>query len=190
MSDGIFKEESWAKLERPERLSKLNPEESLRFLGLGQGHRFADLGSGTGVFVFPALTLVGEDGVVYAVERSQKLIDRMLDKVTPAPDNLKIVMQDLTELNWTEAGVDRALLSHVAHELPNLKEFLTRLRHIMAPGGRLAVIEWRVMEQEQGPPLHKRISQADLRRILQEAGWTDGAEAPLGEDNYILTATL
>lgn len=190
MSDGIFKEEAWAKLERPERLKHLNPHETLVRLGLKAGDRFADLGSGTGVFVLPALALVGESGAVYAVERSQKLIDRMLAQLPEVPETLKVVQQDLMALKWQGAPVDKALLCHVAHELPDLVVFLSALRGIMAPGGRLAVIEWQAKEQPQGPPLHKRLSEAQMTAVLTDSGWEPELTEPLGEDYYLICASV
>ena len=158
MHDGIFKEESWAKLERPERIKGLNPTETLVALGLKRGDRFVDFGSGTGVFVVPALELVGELGCVYAVERSQVLIDRMLEKFQVVPRALKISKQDLMHLEWQDERVEWGLLSHVAHELPDLVQFLKLASSAFIPGGKIGIIEWCAKEQPQGPPLHKRIS--------------------------------
>lgn len=188
MSDGIFKEESWAKLERPERLKNLSPEETLTALGLKAGDRFADFGSGTGVFVLPALEMVGESGKVYAVERSQALIDRMLAHMPRIPDTLSIVPQDLMALSWEGAPVDYALLCHVAHELPDLSDFFRLAAQAVKPGGRMSIIEWCVKEQPQGPPLHKRIAPETLADILRASGWLPEPMTLLGEDYYQIIA--
>lgn len=188
MGDGIFKEESWAKLERPERLKDLNPEETLLELGLKAGDTFADFGSGTGVFIAPALAITGGEGKVYAVERSQALIDRMLERFTAVPDSLIIVKQDLMLLEWTESPVQYALLCHVAHELPDLPRFFNLAAKAMAAGGKLAIIEWCVKDQPQGPPLHKRISPEKMAELLRTSGWIPEPASILGEDFYTLTA--
>ncbi len=188
MHDGIFKEESWAKLERPERLKNLSPEETLISLGLKAGSHFADFGSGTGVFVIPALAIVGPYGRVYAVERSQKLIDHMLANMAGASDTLEILSQDLMALKWEVEPVDYALLCHVAHELPDLVQFFRLAAQAVKPGGRMCVIEWCVKEQPQGPPQHKRIAPESLAGFLKEAGWLPEPMALLGEDFYSITA--
>lgn len=188
MGDGIFKEESWAKLERPERLKDLNPEETLLELGLNAGDTFADFGSGTGVFIAPALAITGRKGKVYAVERSQVLIDRMLERLAAVPDTLVIVKQDLMLLEWTDSPVRYGLLCHVAHELPDLVHFFTLVAKAVAVGGKLTIIEWCVKDQPQGPPLHKRISPEKMAELLRVSGWIPGPASMLGEDFYALTA--
>lgn len=188
MHDGIFKEESWAKLEKPERLRHLNPEETLIALGLKSGDSFADFGSGTGIFVIPALKLVGRQGRVYAVERSQALIDRMLDHFPIQPDSLIVMQQDLMALKWDVGQVHHALLCHVAHELPDLAGFFHLASAAVCPGGKMSIIEWCVKEQPQGPPIHKRISPEALCGLLKDAGWIPEKPVLLGEDFYRVTA--
>ncbi len=188
MDDGVFKEESWAKLERPDRLKSLNPEETLVALGLKSGDHFADFGSGTGVFVLPALKIVGDQGQVYAVERSQALIDRMLLHFPKRPGALVICQQNLMDLNWQDEPVNLALLCHVAHELPDLGLFFRLAAAAVIPGGKMSIIEWCVKEQPQGPPLHKRISPEALADVLTAAGWRSEPAILLGEDFYQVNA--
>lgn len=188
MQDGIFKEESWAKLERPDRLKDLNPEKTLIDMGLKTGDSFVDFGSGTGVFVIPALSIVGKQGRVFAVERSQVLIDRMLLHFPVQPDGLIICKQDLMDLNWDSEPVHQALLCHVAHELPDLVRFFGLAAKAVIPGGKMSIIEWSVKEQPQGPPLHKRISPETLSAMLKEAGWDAESTVLLGDDFYMVTA--
>lgn len=188
MADGVFKEGSWAKLERPERLKDLNPEDTLIALGLKSGDSFADFGSGTGIFVVPALNIVGKQGRVYAVERSQALIDRMLLHFPEKPETLTIYNQDLMELQWKSEPVDYALMCHVAHELPDLQRFLHTAASAVTAQGKFSIIEWCVKEQPNGPPLHIRISPDALSRMLMNSGWNPGSPVLMGDDFYMITA--
>lgn len=191
MHDGVFKEGSWAKLEKPERLKSLNPEKTLRDLGLEHGDTFADFGSGTGVFIPYALEMVGDKGKVYAVERSEALINRMLQTLQTlegTPVNLVVCQQDLMNLLWEEEPVQKALMCHVAHELPDLAGFFKLAAEAVVPGGRMSVIEWRVNDQLQGPPMHIRISPEKLSDLLKQAGWEPEAPVFLSNDYYSVTA--
>lgn len=188
MHDGVFKEEFWAKLERPERLKSLNPEKILKDLGLERGDTIADFGSGSGIFIPYALELVGEMGKVYAVERSEALINRMLQRFEVKPVNLVVCQQDLMELMWEEEPVQNAVMCHVAHELPDLAGFFRLAAKAVASGGRMSIIEWSVKEQPQGPPIHIRISPETLSDLLRQTGWEPEAPVLLGEDYYSVTA--
>lgn len=189
MHDGIFKPESWAKLEKPERLKSLEPIETLTALGLKPGDSFADFGSGTGVFILPALDIVGRSGRVYAVERSEALIGRMLQHFDSQPEALVVFQQDLMDLEWKAELVQYALLCHVAHELPDLIRFFTLAGKAVVPGGKLCIIEWALKEQPQGPPMEKRISPESLNTILEITGWIPAEANTLGDDFYSLTVT-
>lgn len=188
MHDGVFKEGCWTKLEKPERLKSLNPEKILRDLGLEHGDTFADFGSGTGIFIPYALKMVGDKGKVYAVERSEALINRMLQNLEAAPVNLVVCRQDLMDLVWEEKPVDKALMCHVAHELPDLVGFFRLAAKAVVPGGKMSIIEWRVNDQPQGPPMHIRIPPEKLSVLLKQAGWEPEAPVLLGEDYYSVTA--
>lgn len=186
--DGIFKEASWAKLEKPERLRQLNPYETLVNLGLSAKDRMVDFGSGTGAFVRPALEIVGPEGVVYAVEQSQSLIERMLDILGSSPKELIVIQQDMMTMEWNDEPLDFALLCHVAHELPDLAGFLRRVIPFLKPTGYLAVIDWSATEQSYGPPLIKRIPLDRMREILDANGWSTVSSGMMGEDFYWVKA--
>jgi ubiquinone/menaquinone biosynthesis C-methylase UbiE len=188
MQDRVLQGELWERLERPERLKDLNPEQTLISLGLRLGEKFADFGSGTGIFVIPALKIVGPSGKVYAIEKSQELIDRMFLKLQDKPGHLVVKQQDLMDLDWNSEPVHRAMLCHVAHELSDLKGFLQQARQAILPGGKMSIIEWCAKDQPVGPPLHRRVPQEVLFGLLETSGWSIESSHLLGDDFYAITA--
>ena len=66
---------------------------------------------------------------------------------------------------------------------------LAEASRILAPGGSIAILDWRKdVEQPPGPPLEHRIPPSEVARALEQHGWRiDTAEA-LGTYNYLIVA--
>src|SRR5947209_20550264 len=64
---------SW--LERPEREEEEQPKKLLKALKLEPGMAVADIGAGSGYYVFRIAPLLGDKGKVYAVDIQQEMLD-------------------------------------------------------------------------------------------------------------------
>ena len=69
------------KLDNPRRREVLPPDEILRKLNINKGDIFADIGCGIGYFSLPAAKLVGETGVVYALDIYSDMLKLLEEKV-------------------------------------------------------------------------------------------------------------
>ena len=85
---------------------------------------------------------------------------------------------------------DLALLAFVLHELTHPAEFLGEVRRILAPKGRLVVLEWIRQQEESGPPLAERLSEADSTDLLTAAGFHVIDRAIANSSHYFLIASL
>ena len=76
VNDGIFDVKQAHKLDNPERVRDLRPQELLsKAAGIIRGYTCVEFGSGTGIFALPMAELVGSQGKVYAVDKSQEMLD-------------------------------------------------------------------------------------------------------------------
>ena len=185
-----FDPDNWQRLVSDERRALIDPDRLLARLGVRAGATIADLGAGPGFFTIPLAALVGEAGRVYAVDVSPEMtavLSRRLAERGGLPQ-VQVLEGGESTLPIPDRACDLALLAFVLHELPDAPRFLAEVRRILAPGGRLAVIEWVPRAEPMGPPLHERLSTAESEAILAEAGLHVLERGEVNPSNYYLIA--
>jgi ubiquinone/menaquinone biosynthesis C-methylase UbiE len=59
-------------------------EMTLRNIGITSGQTLLDFGCGSGNYVIPAARIVGDDGVVYALDKNQHALDALMERAHAA----------------------------------------------------------------------------------------------------------
>jgi SAM-dependent methyltransferase len=173
-----------AKLESEERRRRLPPEKVLAKIGLKEGMVLADVGAGSGYFTLPAAEVVGPSGKVFALDLSEEMRNHLLAKNPPPP--VEVLPCEESRLPLADGVADRVLAAFVLHEARAPAEFLRELYRVARPGGRVAVLDWVPLEEEEGPPLEDRIAPEEARRLLRQAGFHPVEEEPFGGSFYLL----
>ncbi len=166
------------KLDNPARIKELAPKETLARIGLSENGALCDIGAGTGVFTYAAAMTAK---AVYAVEISAEMREILRAK-NSAPN---VVIEDAVE-NLPEASCDVALLCTVLHELEDIPGMMGQIRRVLKREGALAVIEFHKAATPMGPPVGRRISEAEAAEVLAENGFAQIDRFRLGENFYCL----
>jgi ubiquinone/menaquinone biosynthesis C-methylase UbiE len=149
--DRRFRHEHAHKLDDPERLKWLPPDAVVRQIAR-PGARIADVGTGTGYFAVPLARAVLPGGQVFAVDMQPEMLQLLRARV-PADLPIVLVEGEATRTTLEDATADVVLLANVWHELDNHVAALAEMSRILAPDGRLAILDWRDdVEQPPGPP--------------------------------------
>lgn len=147
--------------------------------------RVADLGSGTGTL---ALLLAEEGYAVDGVDFSAEMVRRAIEK---AGDVATFVEADAAEPPLAEASYDVVLSRHVLWAMPSPAAALQRWIGLLAPGGRLLLVEgnWSTgagLRAEQTVDLVRDTGRgAELRRLPEPVLW--GRE--IADDRYLVVST-
>lgn len=64
---------------------------------------------------------------------------------------------------------------------------ITNIRTLLKPGACLAVIEFKKIEGPPGPPVHIRMSEAGVEKIITPYGFEKQATLDIGRYNYLMT---
>ncbi len=132
-------------LERADRDEEQRPDEIVRTMGLRDGDVVADLGAGTGYFTRRLAKAVAPSGQVYAVDIQPEMIDLLKRNVEKAGlTNVLPVLGTGDDPKLPKDSVDWILLVDVYHELQQPKAMLARMREALRPGGRVALVEYRL----------------------------------------------
>ncbi len=174
-----------ALLDEEERRRVLPPEGILRRIGLRRGAAFADVGCGTGYFTLPAAELVGESGVVYAIDVQEEMLKLLAGRMGERA-NIRPVKSQENSIPLPGGCVDVALLGLVLHELEG-DGTLREVGRILRRGGTLGVVDWKKESGDKGPPVEERISREEAAEMLKKAGFAvvETFELPL---HYLLVA--
>ncbi|MBI5562426.1 MAG: methyltransferase domain-containing protein [Deltaproteobacteria bacterium] len=174
------------RLLREERVKDIAPERVLREAGLGDGHVFADVGCGPGFFTLPAANIVGPNGRIYAIDTQPEMLDALKGRGLPACVTPVECGEDRIPLD--DGIADLALAAYVLHETRDTVIFLKEVRRIIKKGGALLVIDWKKQQEEHGPPMEERITEAEAARLIKAAGFANAAVSSMNQSHYRIVA--
>jgi ubiquinone/menaquinone biosynthesis C-methylase UbiE len=165
-----------------------NPPEVLAALEVGPGMVIADLGAGSGAYTLAAAALVGEKGKVFAVDVQKDLLSRIQNEATRrGHTQVTIIWGDIETHQGTRIksdSVQLVILSNVLFQCDNKLGALREALRIVAPHGKLAVIDWADSFNGLGPiPAHV-LTKKQAAALCETAGATLVREFPAGEHHY------
>lgn len=152
----------------------INPASVIAQTGLSRGMIAADLGCGSGFYVLPAAQLVGNEGMVYAVDvQEQKLAATVSIANQFGYKNVKVVRADLAKplLEIPEGTVDLVIIGNILHEVKDRNALLKNAYRIVSTDSGVVVVEWKKQLTPLGPPLTKRIDQTALEIMMMQCGF-------------------
>lgn len=167
-----------------------DPEDIFAELALNPGDYFLDLGCGPGDYSIRAAEIIGDTGVVYALDSREEAIDKLMEKIAPnGPANIRAINTDITLLlPLADHSIDVCLMATVLH-VPQVTKAGPRLfreiHRVVKPGGRLAIIECKKENQSFGPPMHMRLSPEEVEAALKGQSFKKISYADLGY-NYLV----
>jgi|TARA_B100002003_G_scaffold196264_1_gene186397 predicted methyltransferase len=160
-----FRGAQW--LERDERVQEEQPGAVLDAMGLEVGDVVADMGCGSGYYARRMAQRVAPEGRVYCVDIQPEMLDMMQqlaerDGVT----GIVPVLGDVDDPKLPAGEVDWIILADVYHEMSEYEAMLAAMRAALAPGGRVALLEYRI-EDGTGDNL-KSDHAMSVRQVLAE----------------------
>lgn len=160
-----FRGAQW--LERVERAQEEQPEAVLNAMGLESGDIVADIGCGSGYYARRMVERVGSNGRVYCVDIQQEMLDIMRQLAErDGVNGIVPILSEPDDLKLPAGVVDWIVLADVYHEMSNYEQMLAGMRASLAPGGRVALLEYRV-EDGTGDNL-KSDHAMSVRQVLAE----------------------
>jgi SAM-dependent methyltransferase len=162
--------EEWAKqFDDPNRDAWQKPDAVLDALQLAPTAVVADLGAGTGYFSVRLAKRVPK-GKVFAVDIEPKMLQYLGERAHREHlSGLQPVRASAADANLPEP-VDLVLIVDTYHHIENRSAYFTRLGGSLRPGGRLAIIDFK-LDAPDGPPVEARIAPEKVTAELETAGY-------------------
>jgi SAM-dependent methyltransferase len=175
----------WSKVfDDPERDAWQRPHEVIAALRLAPDAVAADIGSGTGYFAVRLAHRVPR-GRVFGVDTEPGMVKHLAERgKREGLANLVSLAGEPDDPKLPE-NVDLVLLVNVYHHIAERERYFRKLLASFKPGGRLAIIDFRV-DAPMGPPKRERISAERVRAELGPAGYTLAEEHGFLPNQYFL----
>ncbi|MCL4477785.1 MAG: class I SAM-dependent methyltransferase [Deltaproteobacteria bacterium] len=176
-------------LNNPQRLEHENPELILTAAGVRQDMFVVEIGSGAGFYTIPLSKIVGSNGVVYAVDVSERMLDVLKQNIITKQghDIIKPLLSEETRIPIPAHIADMIINVNMLHEVEDKNAFMVELSRVMKKDGRLLIIDHKKEQTPSGPPVRDRISYEEVKSLLEQ--WFDiVVKGPSGEYQYGLIA--
>lgn len=143
--------------------------QAIRALGLGPGDRLLDMCTGTGDLAVEAVTHAGgAAGSVIGVDFSHEMLRLGLDKVRSLglEGRIRLTRGDATRVPLPDASVEAAAVAFGIRNVVDREQGCREFARVVAPGGRLAILEFGT---PQTPGL-RELYQWYFRAVLPKIG--------------------
>lgn len=142
--------------------------------GLEEGMRAADLGSGSGYFTIEIGKVVGEGGVVTAVDILDSALETVRARaVGSGMKNIQLVKGNLEVIGSTflaDDSQDFVLLANVLFQNDEKMGIIREAKRVLRPAGKLVVIDWEKGTGGFGPPDEFRTPKESILGLVSQEG--------------------
>ncbi len=180
--------ERWAKIfDDPARAAWQKPDEIVAALELKPGMTAADLGAGTGYFTAGLSRAVGVKGVVLSIDPEPEMVQYLGRRAHREGLTNVVPVLALYEDPFLPPGrVDRVLIVDTYHHIDDRQAYFRRVGANLAPGGRVAIVDFHKRPLPVGPPPEAKLEREVVVAEMQKAGFRLAAEPTFLPYQYFL----
>jgi len=177
--------EKWAHVfDDPARDAWQKPHEVIQALALQPDARVADLGAGTGYFSARLANMLPK-ARIYAVDIEPDMVRYLEARAKREGLGNMLALEGKPDDPHLPAKVDMILLVDVYHHIEDRARYFRRLRLSLRPGGRIAIVDFR-LDSPEGPPRAARIAPETVTAEMKAAGYAVAAEHDFLPHQYFL----
>jgi SAM-dependent methyltransferase len=177
--------EKWAQVfDDPARDAWQKPLEVIRSLKLAPNATVADIGSGTGYFAV-RLAKALPQGRVYGVDTESDMVNYLAERARREGLANVVSLAGAPDDPGLPSKVDLVLLVNVYHHIGGRERYFRKLGESLAPGGRVAVIDF-TLESPHGPPRRARIPAEQVKAEMARAGYAITEEPGILTEQFFL----
>ncbi len=167
----------------------LNPAELLTRAGVTLNMKVGDFGcGGMGYFSLQAARMVGENGIVYAIDVLKSVLTSVASLAKQSGfSNVKTIWSNIELPGATKVpagSLDIALVKNVLFQSKKRKEFLTEVIRLMKNGGTMMVVDWKMTGSPLGPVQHDRVAPDEIRSIARDLKLTEQEAFEAGQYHF------
>jgi ubiquinone/menaquinone biosynthesis C-methylase UbiE len=174
----LFPPQDLGLLEAPDRDRWQRPDRIMDALGIADASRVADVGAGSGWFTIRLARRVGPQGLVYAEDVQQEMLNAISRRVQrEGLANVRPVLGRGADPRLPPGSLDVVMIVDAYHEIDDRVTLLSNVALSLKPQGRVGVVDFRLEGGGPGPDLDERVDpevvvadamRAGLRMVASE----------------------
>ena len=169
-------------MDKPDRVLKI--DEVIAKLRLKPGDIVADIGSGSGSFSIPMAKAIAPNGILYAVDIDQKMLDVVAERAKKeGVTNLRTVLGEYDDPKMPVKDVDVAFFHRVLHMIEHRQIYLNATAKYLKPDGRVVVID---KNREDSPDSWMWLQQSDVDTWMAAISFYPAEHFSVFDDRYFV----
>lgn len=140
-----------------------SPKDNVLQLGLREGMKVGDFGTGSGHYARAAAPIVGQGGKVYAIDVQEDVLKHLkLNTHEHHQSIISPVWGDIEKPGGThlrDQSLDAVLLANTLFQIENRFGLLKEMKRVLKPGGKCMLVDWAGSYGGIGPAPEKVVSE-------------------------------
>lgn len=169
-------------------MSFIQPDQTIKHLGLSAGKSVADIGAGTGHFTFIMSSLVGTEGNIYAVDIQKNLLEKIQKEAEEKNiRNIHTLWGDAENIGGTKlkaGAVDAVLISNVLFQTESKSGLVAEIKRILKKNGKVMVVDWSESFGGLGPDSLHVVPEHTAKSLFENNGFTLEKAFEAGAHHY------
>jgi len=166
------------------------PQEIVLQMGLREGMRVIDVGSGVGHYALAAAPIVGDSGRIYAIDVQEEVLKSLRREVVERGfSNVSTIWGDIEQSFGTKLKaevVDAAIIANALFQFEEKKAAIAEVKRVLKPGGIVLVVDWAGCYNSIGPAEECVVEEHTAERLFIDAGFHKEKAFRAGPHHYAL----
>jgi len=166
----------------------VNPEKVLSQLNIQEGMHIADFGCGHGFFAIPMARMVGDNGIIYAIDILKEALQALNSQIIRLGiNNIKLIRANLEEYSSTRIASDLCnivLITNVLFQSQHKQEIIKEAKRVLKLDGYLAIIDWDASAKMFASNGGWKVTADEIKKIVKAEGFIFEKEFDAGKYHY------
>jgi ubiquinone/menaquinone biosynthesis C-methylase UbiE len=170
-----------------------HPQKNILQMGLSEGMKVGDFGTGTGHYAIALAGILGPEGRVYAVDIQKDVLTHLRDTLEQKKiRTVDTICGDIEKPGGTKLRahvLNAIILSNTLFQIEDTKALTAEIKRTLVPGGKLLVSDWAGSYGGMGPAPHQIVTEHEAEELFISAGFHKVKSYRSGPHHYSILFT-